>query len=942
MLMYRWLIFPSEPKSSAAAHRTGIPKRVGLVADETVVPLCHSRVGPLMSVCQTHLVRCAGNGFTNVFSTFGGYLQHVRKRAGMTQHDLAAATGYSRSLISALERNARLPDIDALSQTFIPVLGLQDEPHIASQLVVLAALARGERPPVNHPPTHWHRAVIASGTEDRNYRLPMPPTEILGREREIYQLCQRMLGHHGRLLTLVGPPGVGKTRLVQAVGSALQTTYKDGACFVALAAVSEASLVAVALLDALRIPHGASKPPEIQLIESLRRKEVLLILDNFEQIPDAAPLVADLLSECGGVHLLVTSRERLHLRAEQRYLVPPLELDAAVELFVRRASSMDDSFALAPANRPLVEEICQRLDRLPLAIELCAAQTDLLSLSQLLVGLNEHRLPLLTVGAADSPPQHRTLRSAIHHSYFLLSDGERKLFRYLGIFSGGFDLYNLESVIGWHIEQEQAGLSATLHALIGKSLVYPQTLPSGGRRYLLLETIREFALEQLRAHDEEASLRQRHTATYLQLFRSADSEIRGPQYLAWLERLEPERDNLRAALQWEINEGHYSEAVWLLLAASFYWAVTGHGNEEARWLAQVLPFRHTLTNELRLGLTLTFYRAAYLLEEFQPVAHYMEEIMPLLEDCPYKLLRAIALSFHMWDTADVAQAAAYLEQAIALTMSAGEPPVLSEEFGALADRNFILTTLYLGYAALLCDQGEFAKATSYAIESIRLFQARGNRTGFGEACGLLGRLALLQADIRQAQWLLQQAVAIAMSLNYPAMRYECQALLGVTYLYSGDAAEARRLLMESLRRCREQRNTSLVARVCTLLADTALWEEETEEAELWFAESLAYDAPPRSFTVFQVEQAFVAARLATARHDYARAATLFGLADQISSKLNYTYAGPMRAQIDVALTSVRAAMEPADFATAMSIGQQRSPEESFATILVSYDPLSLS
>jgi transcriptional regulator with XRE-family HTH domain len=317
--------------------------------------------------------------------TFGDLLKQLRKRAGMTQSDLAAATGYSRTLIGALEQNARLPDVQVIRQIYLPALGLQDEPHLARQLVELAALARGERPVAYLTFAPQPRAEGATAVSEERVPLPNPPTELIGREQEISHLCRRLSGHQGRLLTLIGPPGIGKTRLSLAVAAQLQPHYRDGVLFVPLAAISDAATMVSAILAAGGSKSAGSQSPQNHLIGLLRRKSLLLVLDNFEQLlvpalaDDAVRLVAELLAECPGLVVLTTSRERLHLRSEQCYKVPPLALTAALEPFVKRAQAVNNEFRLTTDNRPAVEAICERLDRLPLAIELCAAQIELFS-----------------------------------------------------------------------------------------------------------------------------------------------------------------------------------------------------------------------------------------------------------------------------------------------------------------------------------------------------------------------------------------------------------------------------------------------------------------------------------------------------------------------------------------------------------------------------------
>jgi predicted ATPase/transcriptional regulator with XRE-family HTH domain len=503
-------------------------------------------------------------------TTFGPWLRQRRRQLDLTQADLARQVNCSEITVRKLEADERTPSRQ-IAELLADCLEVP-----AAERPAFVAFARGRTgagalgPPLSPP------SAPPGG-------LPAPLTRLLGRDQEVARICQCLLDDT-RLLTLIGPPGIGKTRLSLSIAGALSDRFPDGAVFVALASVADPGLVVDALAQAVGVAEAAGHSIGDRLIEALCDRSMLLVLDNFEHVLPAAGEIARLLAACPELKVLATSRAALHIRGEQLFPVSPLALptmawpleaqtvarSSAVMLFVERAQAAASNFALSDENAATVAAICARLDGLPLAIELVAARMRLLSPLALLSRLGQ-RLDLLAAGPSDLPPRHQTLRRAIEWSYNLLAPDEQRLFERLGVLAGDYELEAIEAICGdcglqiadCRLEESgqstiynlQSTILESLEVLIDHSLVARRAGADEEPRCVMLETIREYALERLAASGQLPALRERHARYYLALAERAEPELSGAQQERWLNRLEREHDQFHAALSWAQEAG---------------------------------------------------------------------------------------------------------------------------------------------------------------------------------------------------------------------------------------------------------------------------------------------------------------------------------------------------------------------------------------------------
>jgi predicted ATPase/DNA-binding CsgD family transcriptional regulator len=696
---------------------------------------------------------------------------------------------------------------------------------------------------VNVPGHPTRPALDVESLDNRPSNLPAHLLPLIGREQDVTALCSLLKQLDMQLLTLVGTGGVGKTSLALHVANDRLHEFPHGVYIVSLAPIYDPTLVLSTIAQTFGLRASGDRTFMDLLAEFLRSRELLLVLDNFEQVIPAAPLLTELQAHCPTLKLLVTSRESLNLRQEHVFPVLPLNLPnlkelpdftslsqfAAIALFVQRTQAVKSDFLLNESNAGTVAEICIRLDGLPLAIELAATRMRLLSPQQLLARL-EQRLQVLTGGSRDLPTRQQTLRNTIQWSYDLLNVEEQRLFRRLAIFVGSCSIEAVESLsesITHALGEEQMNVLDACISLLDKQLIQQLQQPHGDSRLYMLETIREFALECLYSSRETGLAGEAHARYFLAYIEKSAVPVFDPKEMEWFDKLDQEQDNLRATLNWFIEKQDAELALRLSGTLVRFWGVRGYMHEARHWLEQALNMRE---NASMPALANALSGVGWLSMEFGDYAQaeaLCKESLMLYQKLDDE--RGMALAYHRlggaYSRINAAAARIALEESVSLYRKI-------HDRGGLAYSLMSLGTVYLNH-------GENSLAHLQLQEGLEQCRELGNKEGIAWSLLMLALLFLTENNLSKVTPLLEECLMLFSEIRNKGGRARALILMGEVMSKQGKYAEARLFLEEGLALLREVGSRQFIAQSLLILARTVAIQGDIPAARSYYEECLA-------------------------------------------------------------------------------------------------------
>ncbi|MFL5586861.1 MAG: ATP-binding protein [Ktedonobacteraceae bacterium] len=903
---------------------------------------------------------------TTGLEQFREKITEARRQAGRQQQELARALGLaphvlSRKLHGLDQAHLTHTEVKQMIQTLATwdAIATQDE---AIELLALMGLkpasfseqewktaplnrlepsSRLASPPVQRTaPPSAERAATRS-----NFRLPAPLTSLVGRQSLVQLICERLRDPGVRLLTLLGPGGVGKTRVSLEVARQMHVDFADGVAFVSLASIQDPAWVPSTIAQVIGLIEASAERADHTYADLVKTflcdKQVLLVLDNFEQVLDAGLFVRDLLEASPAVKVLVTSRAILHLSGEYVFGVPPLPFPdphhlpklfslmelPAIRLFVERAQAVNASFRLTEQNAPVVAQICARLDGLPLTIELATARARLLSPEALLARL-ERRLETLTQGPRDAHSRQQTLRNTLTWSYDLLSPREQRLFRRLSVFVGSCSLKAIEAMYQT-LGDETADLFEDAASLLDKSLLQqrdPGEKEQDDLRLSMLETIREYGLEVLTEQGALEDTRRAHASYYVQFAEEVEPHLRSRQQLRWLLRLEPDYENLRAALAYLLEQAETQtgqeqaeQALRLCSALFWYWYLRGYLREGRAFLERALAARKEDSPAVRAKALAAAAELAFYLEDMEQMEALCRESLVLFQELGDT--QGMAKAHYLqgtaaWWRSRFAEAHAQLAESLSLFHRAGD------NWGKAN------TLVRLGRVTL--DQGECEEARTWFEQSLALFRALDDQQRIAYVLAFLARtLFVSQEDISGARALTEDSQGLLKKLGQVQGHAYVSCLLAEILARQGEVIWARLLAEESVAIQREQGDKASTAEallsfawVLTLAGDLAAARRLYEES-LAFARAIEY-TPAIASSLEGLGEVVLRER------EPAWAARLWGKAERLRQEIDATMFPLYRVSYERALATTRTQLGEQTFAEAMAQGRSMPLEQVLA------------